>query len=129
MSTPHSEKTFASGATRHSDCDCCEHAAVEIERLLALLEKRWKDARLMHLAPNGKGAFEMALKTDLAGLMADHLLSIMEGEGAPNFVQMEVGHPDLGPLTFTIEKRFGRSPAAQLAEAKQRIAELEGNTV
>lgn len=128
LSTPHSEATYAKGATRHSECDCCEHAADEIARLWALIEERWKDARLMHAGPNGRGAFEFAITTGLAGLMADHLLAIMEAEGGQNFVQMEVTHPEAGPLTFTIEKRFGRSPAAQLAEAKARIAELEAAT-
>ncbi len=125
MSTPQSEATFARGATRHRDCECCEHAAAEIERLLALVEGRFKGARLLRTGPDGRGAFEIAIRSDLAGLMADHLLHIMQLEGGQNFVQMEVTHPDAGPLTFTIEQRCGRSPAAQLAEIKTRTATLE----
>lgn len=125
MSTEHSERTFAAGLTRHSDCNCCEHAAMEIARLTALIEKRWKDARVLSLGPDGRGAFQLSVQTDLAGLMADHLLAIMQAEGGPNFVQMEVDHPDMGPLTFSIERRLGRSAAEQLREAKLRIEELE----
>lgn len=102
-----------------------EAAAAEIKRLNALLDKRWRDARLLRAAPDGKGAFQFAIETDLAGLMAEHLLQIMQADGGTNFVQMEVEHPEVGPLTFTIEKRLGRAPAVQLAEAKERVAQLE----
>lgn len=99
-------------------------AADEIDRLLALLEGRWKDARLMNAGPDGKGAFVMSVKTELAGYIADHLLGIMQAEGGPNFVQLEADHPEVGPLTFSIERRYGRCPAVQLAEAKAEIARL-----
>lgn len=96
----------------------------EVERLKALLDKRWKDARLLHMAPDGRGAFEVAIQSDLAGLMADHLLHIMQLDGGNNFVQIEASHPDVGPITFSIEKRFGRSPARQIAEAKVRLTNM-----
>jgi hypothetical protein len=97
----------------------------EVERLKALIDGRFKDARLLSAAPDGKGAFVLDIQTGLSGIMAENMMAILRGEGAPNFIQVEANHPEDGPLTFTIEKRFGRSPAAQLAEAKQRIAELE----
>lgn len=33
-----SDRTFASGGTRHSDCDCCERAAERISELEAALK-------------------------------------------------------------------------------------------
>ena len=33
MSTEKSDRTFKRGETRHSDCDCCEHAAERIDEL------------------------------------------------------------------------------------------------
>jgi hypothetical protein len=97
----------------------------EIERLKALLDGRFKDARLRSAAPDGKGAFVLDIQTGLSGIMAENMIAILRGEGAPNFVQVEANHPEEGPLTFTIERRWGRAPAVQLAEAKARIAELE----
>lgn len=99
----------------------------EIERLKALLDGRFKDARLLSAAPDGKGAFVFDIQTGLSGIMAENMLAILRGEDAPNFVEIEANHPEVGPLTFSIAKRFGRSAAAQLAEAKARIAELEAS--
>lgn len=100
----------------------------EIERLNALLDGRFKDARLLSAAPDGKGAFVLDIQTGLSGIMAENMLALMQAEGAPNFVQVEAVHPEVGPLTFSIEKRLGRCTAVQLAEAKKRIAELEAAT-
>jgi hypothetical protein len=97
----------------------------EIERLKALFDGRFRDARLLSAAPDGKGAFVLDIQSGLSGIMAENMVAILRGEGAPNFVQVEANHPEDGPLTFTIERRRGRSPAVQLAEAKARIAELE----
>jgi hypothetical protein len=102
-----------------------EDLIIEVQRLKALVEGRFKEARLMSAAPDGTGAFVLDIQTGLSGVMAENMLAILRGEGAPNFVQVEATHPEEGPLTFTIERRFGRSPAVQLAEAKARIAELE----
>ncbi len=99
----------------------------EIMRLQALMEGRFKDARLLSAAPDGKGAFVLDIQTGLSGIMAENMMAILDGEGAPNFVQVEANHPERGPLTFTIERRVGRSPAVQLAEARARIAELEAS--
>jgi len=43
--TENSDKTYERGATLHSACECCEHAAEEIERLqahIAVLEREVK---------------------------------------------------------------------------------------
>lgn len=104
-----------------------DQAADEIERLWAMLEKRWKDAHLLSAGPDGIGAFSFAIRSDLAGLMAEHLAQIMKAEGAPNFVSIEADHPEMGPLTFSVERRFGQSAASQLAAAKEQISALESS--
>lgn len=38
MSTEQSELTYKSGATLHSDCDCCEHAAKRLAALEAAVK-------------------------------------------------------------------------------------------
>jgi hypothetical protein len=96
----------------------------EIQRLHALLDGRFKDARLLSMAPDGKGAFVLDIQSGLSGVMAENMMAILRGEGAPNFVQVEANHPENGPLTFTIERRFGRSPAVQLAEEKAKTERL-----
>ena len=37
--TENSDKTYERGATLHSACECCEHAAAEIERQAARIRK------------------------------------------------------------------------------------------
>lgn len=96
----------------------------EITRLQALIEGRFKDARLLGMAPDGKGAFVLDIQTGLSGVMAENMLAILQGEGAPNFVQVEASHPQHGPLTFTVERRLGRAPAAQLAQMKAVLREI-----
>ena len=100
----------------------------EVERLSALLDARFGDVRLASAGPDGKGAFVFELRSGMVGIMAEHMAQIMDIDGGENFLQIEVTHPIKGPLTFTIERRFGRSPAVQLAEAKKKIAELESAT-
>ncbi len=109
------------------DWSAASHAELlaEVSRLNALLDERFKDLKLASAGPDGGGAFVFELRSGMAGLMAEHLAQILREEGAPNFVQIEAVHPELGPLTFTVERRFGDSPSKQLAEAKRRIAELE----
>jgi hypothetical protein len=98
----------------------------EIARLRALLDGRFKDARLLRAGPDGKGAFVFDIQTGLSGVIAEHILGILQGESAPNFVEVEADHPEAGPLTFSIAKRLGKSAARQLAEAKLEVARLEG---
>jgi hypothetical protein len=93
----------------------------ECRRLRALVDGRFKDARLLRAGPDGKGCFVLDIQSGLSGVMAENMIRILEGEGAPNYVEVEAGHPDIGPLTFTIAKRWGRSSAAQLAEAKAAL--------
>lgn len=100
----------------------------EIERLKALMDGRFRDARLLSAGPDGKGAFVLDIQTGLSGIMAENMMAILQGEGAPNFVEVEANHPEAGLLTFSVARRFGRSAAAQLAEAKVRIAELEAGS-
>lgn len=97
----------------------------EIARLQALVDGLFKDARLMRAGSDAAGAFTLDIQTGLSGILAENMFAILQAEGAPNFVEIEAWHPEAGPLTFSISRRFGRSAAVQLAEAKARIAELE----
>ncbi len=42
------DNTFATGATRHSDCDCCEHASKRIAELEAALWYLVGDVEALH---------------------------------------------------------------------------------
>lgn len=61
---------YARGDTLHSDCDCCEHAAVEIVRLRALLsssyiatEEEWKAfVATLNCPPSANAKLKMLLR-------------------------------------------------------------------
>jgi hypothetical protein len=116
------ERGAAASATAATDVEEVNHLRKENARLQALVEGRFKDARLLSMAPDGKGAFVMDIRTGLSGILAENMLAILQGEGAPNFVEVEVTHLDAGPLTFSVARRLGRSCAAQLADAKVKLA-------
>lgn len=104
----------------------CHAAADAIDQLDAILEGRFKEAGVLTALEGNGTSLRVAIDQSIIGqLFASFFLSILKAEDAPNFVQCEAMHPEEGPLTFTVERRNGRSPAVQLAEAKARIAELE----
>ena len=60
---------------------------------------------------------------------AVRLLSCSLGEsflelGGVNCVEMEVGHPELGPLLVTIQRKRGKSPLALKGEAEAEVERL-----
>jgi len=85
------------------------------EELAALLEE--KNAEIAYLRAIADGKFTDAAQMRLhhAGLEEDktfvfitgHLAAEFKAIGATNYVQIEVNHEELGPLTLTIQRQCG----------------------
>lgn len=111
-------------------CPYCAKAAdaIEIERLQALFEGRWKDAAEAYLksaGPGRDGTFEFNIKVGIVPLIAAHLAATFKAMGGKNYIQIEVNHDELGPLVLTMQRRLGKLPAVVAAEEKARADAAE----
>ena len=91
------------------------------EELAALLEEKNAEIAYLRAIANGKFADAAQMRLHRAGLEEDktfifiaaHLAARFKAIGATSYVQIEVNHEELGPLTLTIQRQRG-SVAASL---------------
>lgn len=104
-----------------------DEALLEIERLRALFDGRWKDAVQLRLKSAGPvdGMFQFELQAGILPLIAEHLASEFKRAGGENYVSFEINHDELGPLTLTMQRRFGKMPAQVAREANERADALQ----
>ena len=60
----------------------------------------------------------------LSSLIAE-VVSMFKSAGAENYFEMEGYHPDTGPLTFTIQRREGKSPGRIAQELRDELRLLK----
>lgn len=60
----------------------------------------------------------------LSSLIAE-VVSMFASAGAENYFEMEGYHPDTGPLTFTIQRREGKSPGRIAQELRDELRLLK----
>ncbi len=85
------------------------------EELAALLEEKNAEIAYLRAIVNGKSADAARMRLHHAGLeddktfvfIAAHLAAQFKAIGATNYVQIEVNHEELGPLTLTIQRQRG----------------------
>ena len=85
------------------------------EELAALLEEKNTEIAYLRAIANGKFADGAQMRLDHAGLEEDktfvfitaHLAAQFKAIGATNYVQIELNHEELGPLTLTIQRQRG----------------------
>src|SRR5262249_30170985 len=85
------------------------------EELAALLEEKNAEIAYLRAIANGKFADAAQMRLHHAGLEEDktfvfitaHLAAQFKAIGATNYVQIEVNHEELGPLTLTIQRQRG----------------------
>jgi hypothetical protein len=80
--TENSDKTYERGATLHSACECCEHAADEIARLAE--ENEWQRAQIAEMQSYGQIPAE------------DVARHFVDGELFNPFSIARSGHEELG---------------------------------
>jgi hypothetical protein len=104
----------------------------EITRLIAINEGRLSDARFVSFA-NGQFDFSASIVPVIVENLAQ-MLSANKGdaEDPANYVEMEVIHPEMGYLTFHLQRKRGLTPhqcrkkAEDESEAlKEQIAALK----
>ena len=84
------------------------------EELAALLEEKNAEIAYLRAIVNGKFADAAQMRLHHAGLeeetfvfIAAHLAAQFKAIGDTNYVQIEVNHEELGPLTLTIQRQRG----------------------
>src|SRR5262245_41296922 len=88
------------------------------EELAALLEEKNAEIAYLRAIANGKFADTAQMRLHHAGLeedktfvfIAEHLSALLKAIGDTNYIQIEVNHEELGPLTLTIQRQRGRPP-------------------
>ena len=95
------------------------------EELAALLEEKNAEIAYLRAIANGKFADAAQMRLHHAGLKEDktfvfitaQLAAQFKAIGATNYVQIEVNHAELGPLTLTIQRQHGTADSSQLAHS------------
>ena len=72
----------------------------------------------------GNGSIDIGLEGGAASLMAGMFIGMFEKyPDAKNYIEVEFGS-SIGPITVTVQKKYGKSPHQLLKEAEQRLADL-----
>ena len=95
------------------------------EELAALLEEKNAEIAYLRAIANGKFADAAQMRLHHAGLEEDktfvfitaHLAAQFKAIGATNYVQIELNHEELGPLTLTIQRQPGAADISQMAHS------------
>lgn len=113
----------ASGGAAPDETPTQEELLRVIDRLRAIIDERWAETGILQssLSPAG---FKAALHTPFGSLLAHYCGTILRDENAPNFVGVEVDHPEDGAMVFCVHRRNGQSPLEQLAVARAESAAL-----
>jgi len=104
----------AEGEVAAAICGHQFHGFVQ-EELAALLEEKNAEIAYLRAIANGKFADAAQMRLHHAGLEEDKtfvfitakLAAQFKAIGASNYVQIEVNHEELGPLTLTIQRQRG----------------------
>lgn len=115
----------------HTVLDPVEEMAyllMENERLRHLVAGRFKEAaeaRLVRAGPDGKGRFSIDIQSTIIPMISEHLAAAFRAQGGENYVEWEIGHPELGPMVLTLQRKWGERPAAVAARERDRADRAE----
>lgn len=118
------------------DAPTVEQLKAQNAELQAIVDDRFGDAaklRLLSAGPDPDGKFSINMASSVVPLIAAHLAETFKAMGGENFVEIEVNHDELGPFTFSMQRRKGKMPSQVAAEARaalerDRSAVAEGVT-
>lgn len=83
------------------------------------------EVRLNKAEPKHDGSFGFTFSGFAVQLMAGSMAQQIKDSGAVNYLELRFQHRDIGPLTVTMQREEGLTPAQKLAQAEARIDELE----
>ena len=66
----------------------------------------------------------IGLEGGACGLLAANFADQFKGSGAINFLEVRMGHPEVGEFTVTMQRQEGETPSQQIAALKKQRAEL-----
>lgn len=107
----------------------------ECERLRLLLECKVEESiRLKRLEVTPEGT-RVELASEFTVLLGAIMADVLRAHDAQNLVEATLTHDELGPLTLTIQRKWGKSAMdlrneamAEVEQLKAQVAELEGRT-
>ena len=70
------------------------------------------------------GGLELVASHPGVAMLAAHLAAYFKAQGGINYVEFSAWNPELGELTFTVQRRDGETPAQQAARWKSCYHEL-----
>ena len=80
----------------------------------------------MHMDKSG---LEFRLKHPIVPVMAQHLVEAFKAAGGVNYVSFEINTEDLGPLTMTMQKRWGKTPDALAHKYRDALEKIRDGGV
>lgn len=83
------------------------------------------EVRLNKAEPKPDGSFGFSFSGFAVQLMAESMAQQFKDSGAVNYLELLFHHKDIGPMTVTMQREEGLTPAQKLAQAEARIQELE----
>lgn len=76
------------------------------------------ELRLNNAGPRADGGFGFELSGGVCHLMAEGFAEQFKQSGAINYLELLFDHSDIGPLTITMQRVNGLTPAQKLAKAE-----------
>ena len=77
--------------------------------------------------PKPDGSFGFTFSGFAVQIMAEAFAEQFKASGAVNYLELLFIHQDIGPLTVTMQRTEGLSPAQKLAEAEKRETHLQAS--
>lgn len=122
------ERLRAMSTEGDGDAALRAEAAVEIERLRALLAEDFVEAaRLERLGIVRGSPLEAVFTAPVMRVVAAHLAEALRLAEAPNWLELQVAHEELGPLVLTVQRAWGETPGRTAARLAERIRTLEAS--
>lgn len=83
------------------------------------------EVRLHSAGPRADGGFGFEFSGSICQLMAEAYAEQFRQSGAVNYLELLFNHSDIGPLTITMQRVEGLTPAQKLAQAEAQRDELQ----
>lgn len=103
-----------------------EARVTELEEQVARYEKVMDENLHVEKLLYEDGRLELSGTHPLGKAVIASLVSIFVSSGAENYFEMNVVHPETGPLAVTIQKQWGKTPGQIAAELKEDLRQLRG---
>lgn len=98
--------------------EACDGYKEQVQRLTDIVARRWEDNLFLSAGPGRKGGFEILIQSEFGMILAEFLAKGLRDQGAENYIELGATHPELGDLTFHVQRVSGKTPARKTHEAE-----------